>query len=154
MNSIRIIVLAIIPIGIILSCSSPQNDKKTETEPTEDIQVEDEVKDLQAIEVPFVDRYPEDWEGIKYSILTKDKDSIGTWCTIYGIDKESLLSLTADKDITKALEESSFEDLVPEQMGDEVYLRFDAKGSDGKILVLYITPGSYQLMIEFFIIGL
>lgn len=103
------------------------------------------------VEVPFVEGYLEDWEGIKGSLLLQDADSVGTWGTMYGLNAEELVDIVADKKITEKLKATDYEDLIPDPKGETNYLRFEAENSGGGKLKVYIVATPYTLMIDYYI---
>lgn len=135
------------------SCSQEDNSKEADEKVTQSEQVDmsEESDMISLVEVPFVEGYLEDWEGIKGSLLLQDVDSVGTWGTMYGLNAKELVGLVADKKITEKLKATKYEDLIPDPKGDKNYLRFEAENSEGGNLEVYIVATPYTLMIDYYI---
>lgn len=150
----KTIFFTVILIGIFTACSESEAAEKEETA---EVEVAEEIGQPEEsaappVEIPFVEGYLEDWEGIKGSLLLQDADSVGLWGTMYGLNAEELVSLVADEKITEKLKNTTYEDLIPDPKGEKNYFRFEAENSEGKKLEMYIYASPYTLMIDYYIV--
>lgn len=150
------------------SCSESEGaedgNKDTQSEEqtkTDDATSENEEVDPKSVEEEIQSKYAydQDWEMIKEAIINQDIPGLGAWAGSDAFDSELFIGMAQEDWVMEALKNTTYDDLLVEDMEDGVYLVFyaeitgvDDEGTEyGSSISLYMSQGDPSLLVEYFI---